>query len=61
MFARKHLLVQNAADEDSCGFRPVNNNVPLVFQPAVPRLDSIASAADFRSLGDSIEASLQIV
>ena len=53
--------MENSADKDSVGVNSIENNVPLMLDAVVSRSDSITSAADFRSLGNSIEAGFQVV
>lgn len=53
--------MQNSANEDSTGVRPIKDDVPLVLNSAKSPADSIASATNFRGLRECTEASFQTI
>jgi hypothetical protein len=61
MFAGKHSLVQDSANEDAVAVRPVENDVLPMLDTAVSWPNPIARAAEVRCFGGPIEASLQAV
>jgi hypothetical protein len=61
MFAGKHSLMQDSANEDAIAVRSIKDDVPLVLDAAVSWPNPVARAANVRSLGEPIEASLQAV
>ena len=61
MFAGKHSLVQDSADEYSAAGRSVEDDVLLMLDTAISWLNLIAGAADLRRLGEPVEKAFQAV
>ena len=61
MFAGKHSLVQDSANEDAVAVRPVENDVLPMLDTAVSWPNPIAGAADSRSFDKSNEARFQTI